>query len=250
MYSKIIPSVYITHQLFIRTGNRASERIAQTIHNFFIRKYTSCWVPDFKEDGLAGALSHPGRTTSNVVYIGPLSRFQKIPGIEKEIDILFCLSGPEPQRTIFEKLVLSQLNNYRGKALIVRGLPGHPEILPAPSPSVSSINHLGGPALNQAFEKSKMVISRSGYTTIMDLVQLGKRAILIPTPGQGEQEYLAKYLSEKKYFFSTEQKSFSLENALNQERDFSPAAPDLRAEEYKKVIDEFVLSLKTANFAS
>ncbi|HEV2830549.1 MAG TPA: glycosyl transferase family 28, partial [Hanamia sp.] len=78
MYSKKVPCIYITHQLFIKTGKPFTERVAQKIHHFFIKKYTQCWVPDFKENGLAGKLSHPGKIPSNVIYIGALSRFQPV----------------------------------------------------------------------------------------------------------------------------------------------------------------------------
>ncbi len=83
----------------------------------------------------------------------------------------------------------------------------------------------------------------------MDLIKLKKSAILVPTPGQTEQEYLANYLSEKKYFYSVEQQNFSLNNILKKAADFPFIYLNASSEEYKKVINEFVLSLKTGNFA-
>ena len=249
MHCKNVPCIYITHQLFIKTGKAFSEKIAQKIHNYFIRKYTSCWIPDFKENGLAGKLSHPEKIPSNVIYIGPLSRFDKLPDVEKIYDLLISISGPEPQRTIFENIILSQLKNYSGKALVIRGLPDEKGTLNPPNESIKIINHLPSHELNKAFEQTEMVISRSGYTTIMDLIKLKKSAILVPTAGQTEQEYLAKYLSEKKYFYSVEQQNFSLNTALNNVDDFPFIYLNRPSEEYKKTINEFVLSLKTGNFA-
>ena len=103
LYNKQIPCIYITHQLTIKTGNLFTEGIAQQIHYQFINKFNNCWVPDAEEKlNLAGSLSHPAILPKvPVTYIGCLSRFEK-----KEVDIVYdlciVLSGPEPQRTVFE----------------------------------------------------------------------------------------------------------------------------------------------------
>ena len=249
MYSKKIPSIYITHQLRIKTGNHSTEIIAQKIHYYFIKKYSQCWIPDNKETGLAGELSHPQIIPSNVIFIGPLSRFKPLPNIEKIYDLLITISGPEPGRTIFENKILHKLQSFPGKALLIRGLPS--DIYKLPSSDLLEIeNHLSAEELNKAFEQSKMVIGRSGYTTIMDLAALRKKAILIPTPGQTEQEYLAKYLFEKKYFFTADEENFSMEDALKKVSEFNFENIDVPLDEYKKPISEFVLSLKSGNFAS
>ncbi len=249
MYSNKIPSVYITHQLCIKTGNRLTEAIAQSIHYFFIKKYKYCWVPDFKENGLAGALSHPKKIPSNVVYIGPLSRFKPISNVEEIYDLLVTISGPEPQRTLFENQILKQLQTFSGKVFLIRGLPSESSIPAAFGGSIKTENHLPANELNKIIAQSKMIISRSGYTSVMDFALMKKKAILIPTPGQTEQEYLAKYLLEKRYFFSTKQKDFSVKNALENCESFSFKTIDLSDEKYKQVIGEFVLSLKCRNFA-
>lgn len=249
MYSKKIPSIYITHQLFIKTGNRFTERIAQKIHYYFIKKFTQCWVPDFKENGLAGKLSHPGKIPSNVIYLGALSRFQSLETIHKKYELLISISGPEPQRSIFENIILSQLHHFCGSVLLVRGLPSATETISSPNSSVKIINHLVAEEFNKALEQSEIVISRSGYTSIMDLVKLHKKAILIPTPGQTEQEYLAKYLFEKKIFYYMKQEKFSLNKALDKSSSFPFTHPHFSCDNYKNVINEFVGSLKTGNFA-
>lgn len=249
MFNKKIPSIYITHQLGIKTGNQSTEFIAQKIHYFFIKKYSQCWIPDNKENGLAGELSHPQKIPSNAIYIGPLSRFNPLPDIEKIYDLLVTISGPEPGRTIFENKILNQLQNFSGKVLLIRGLPSDDYNLPS-SDLLEIVNHLPAEELNKAIEQSKMLIGRSGYTTIMDMAALRKKAILIPTPGQTEQEYLAEYLFEKGYFFSTKEENFSIEDALKKASEFEFKIIDLPLNEYKKTIHEFVLSLKSGNFAS
>ena len=127
-------------------------------------------------------------------------------------------------------------------------MPDEKNILPG-TKSIKIINHLSSEDLNKAFQQSEMIISRSGYTTIMDLIKLKKNAILVPTPGQTEQEYLAKYLTEKKYFYSVEQEGFSLKDLLKDEGVFAFTNFDRPTDLYKEVINEFVLSIKTSNFA-
>ena len=248
-YNKRIPCVYITHQLYINTGNVFSEKIAQKIHYHFIKKYSNCWVPDFKENGLAGELSHPAGIPSNVLYIGPLSRFEKINAVPKIYNLLISLSGPEPQRTIFERMILTQLKTFRKKVLLVRGLPRQNKKPAADMESIEIVNHLSAEELNVAFQQAEIILSRSGYSTIMDLVKLGRNAILVPTPGQTEQEYLSDYLMDKKYFYSVRQNNFSLETTIDYAASFPFISPSFSVDHYKQVINEFVLSLKSGNFA-
>lgn len=242
LYHSKIPCVYITHQLLIKTGNAFSEIIAKRIHYYFIKKYKECWVPDFEKAGLAGELSHPKKLPGNVKYIGCLSRFEIIQA-EKKYDLLIMISGPEPQRTIFEQELLKELTSYPGKALFIRGLPGSNVELKNENESLEIKNHISSQELNEAIMQSDMVISRCGYTTVMDLIKLQKQAILIPTPGQTEQEYLAKYLLEKKMFYTTDQEGFSLQTALEQSKKNSSPINKYNMEQYKNVIHQFVQSL-------
>ncbi len=250
MFSKKIPSIYITHQLFIKTGNIFTENIAQRIHYHYIKKYKECWVPDYKEDGLAGVLSHPKRIPENVDYIGPLSRLTPLQNIEPIYDLLVLLSGPEPQRTIFENQVLAQLKKISGSIFLARGLPIEKDNLNLNSKSIKVVNHVGGEGLNKIISQSKLVVARCGYTTVMDLAAMKKPAILIPTPGQTEQEYLAEYLLKKKFFLTAPQEEFFLSDLLKKSAAFKYESVDFSFNEYKKAIGQFVLSLKKSNFAS
>lgn len=248
MYNRNIPCVYITHQLHIETGNRILNKIAGAIHYFFIKKYSQCWVPDFKENGLAGKLSHPDKIPKNVSYIGPLSRFKNLRASTVNFDLLISISGPEPQRTIFEKKILFQLKKFSGKAILVRGLPSDSKKIENFN-HVQIENHLSSDILNQAIQQSKIIISRGGYTSIMDLALLKKQAVLVPTPGQLEQEYLCRYLLSKKYFLAIQQEKFELEDALKKAAQFDFQPIDFSTEMYQKTINEFALSLKSTNFA-
>jgi uncharacterized protein (TIGR00661 family) len=249
MYHKSLPSIYITHQLLIKTGNSFTEKVLLKLHYYFIKKYSNCWVPDSKEKGLAGNLSHPINLPANTIYIGPLSRFKKKDNISIVYDILISISGPEPQRSVFEKIMLEQIKKTSKKILFVRGLPDENKGLINPSKNIKIANHFTAEELNMAFQQSEIVICRSGYTTIMDLIKINKRAVLIPTLGQTEQEYLANYLKEKKYFYSVDQNNFSFDKDINSAIYFSPPNEKIYMDEYKKVITEFVQSLKSVNFA-
>jgi predicted glycosyltransferase len=250
LFHSEIPSVYITHQLLIKTGNRFSEKIIQKIHGWIIKKYTHCWVPDFEgNENIAGELSHPTKSPANVKYLGCLSRLSFVLPPIKKYDLLLLLSGPEPQRTIFEKLLLSQLKNFDGKGMLVRGLPkideekkNEGQIFKASS-LLTIENHLSAAQLNEVILQSELVICRSGYTTIMDLIKIGKKAILVPTPGQTEQEYLADHLMKKKYFYFVTQQGFDLSDSLRLATDFNFVVPNFDMDQYKKVVNQFVQSL-------
>lgn len=250
LYTSLVPCVYITHQLHIKTGNFFTDKIASRVHRHFIRKYSLTWIPDFEKGGLAGELSHPKKLPEKSVYLGALSRFEPSESIQKKYDVLISLSGPEPQRTIFEERILSECSQIKGTVLLIRGLPGSPEPLHHSHKNLTAVNHLSASELNSALLQSNMIIARSGYTTIMDLVKLNKKAILVPTPGQTEQEYLADYLMAKKYFFSVTQRNLNLKDILEEAAGFDFLPIPQQEETYFKIISKFVASIKNSNFAS
>ena len=215
LYNKNVKCIFITHQLNIQTGNRFTNKIAQLINYKYINKFNECWVPDVVgENNLAGILSHPKKVpTTPIKYIGTLSRFTKAV-VEKNIDVAVILSGPEPQRTIFENIILQQTINSNLKIKIVRGLPSVENNLLVENKNICVENHLPKDALGLLIQSSKVVISRSGYSTVMDMAALQQAAIYVPTPGQTEQEYLAKYLAEKKYCIATTQAEFGFEKEV------------------------------------
>lgn len=205
--------IFITHQLYIKTENNFIEKITQKINYKYINQFNECWViDDVAENSLAGELAHPLKMpTIPVKYIGILSRFKK-DVITKSVDVVFLLSGPEPQRTIFENIILAQVKSLTLKIVLVRGLPAEPVKLI--HENVTCFNHLPASYLNELLLMSKIVIARSGYTTVMDLATLQLPAIFIPTPGQTEQEYLARYLAEKNYCITASQHNFDIQKEL------------------------------------
>jgi len=247
LWSDSIPSVFITHQLNIKTfSGKWTERISQRLNYKWINRFSECWVPDVEgEKNLAGELSHPKiKPKIPVHYLGAISRFENASGVTGEKDhLLVILSGPEPQRTILENKIINEVAHYPSTAVVVRGLPGSTNIIPSTG-MIKFYNHLPAQQLEVEIKKASWVISRSGYTTVMDLAKLQKRSILIPTPGQTEQEYLAEYLMDSKLAFSTPQKNFSLYLALNEASLFDYRLTSFdQPEKLRQTIKRFVTSL-------
>lgn len=216
LYHHSIPTVFITHQLLIKTGiGKWADRVLQKKNYKYINRFTKCWVPDNEINGLCGELSHPEKKPQTPVeYIGAVSRFFK-----KEISVLnkhllILLSGPEPQRTLLEEKIINEVSNYQGTATIVRGLPGEGNLIPSTN-MIKFYNHLATEDLNIEMQKAEYIIARSGYSTIMDIAALQKKSILIPTPGQTEQEYLSDLMKEKSWAVTFSQEEFDLVSSLN-----------------------------------
>lgn len=246
LYHSEIPAVFISHQLLIKTPfGGILEKCLQQLNYKYIRRYSACWIPDYAgNNNLSGILAHPKVLPPNTTYLGCLSRFVNRTGVEKQYDLLVLISGPEPQRSNLEKMVLEQVKSLPISALIVSGKPGTPEKQQI-TPRIQQVNHLNANELNEAMLASGMVLSRSGYTTLMDLVKLNKKAILIPTPGQSEQEYLGKFLMEKGYFYNISQDKFNLTEALAAAASFpfKSFEHEEDMEQYKPIVQKFVKSL-------
>ena len=160
--------------------------------------------------------------------------------------LLILLSGPEPQRTIFETILLQELKNYKGPVVLVRGLPGEAKQLRLPS-NISVYNHLAAEELNQKMNEAYVVISRCGYSTVMDLTVLRKKSILVPTPGQTEQEYLARHLMQNNFALCIDQKKFRLRTAIDLSTHFNYQLENFPVEnDLDKAVDDFVALVKAS----
>jgi len=193
LFHSNIPCVIISHQLNVLSGNTTF--LTSKMHMRFIKKYTECWVPDLEErPNLSGKLGHVKANNIKIRYIGILSRFKKRK-VAIDNDILIVLSGPEPQRTLLEEILIENLKNVPKKTILVRG---KVEDIQTTSKigNITVHNFKKAKALEDLILKSETIIARSGYTTLMDLAKLDKNALLIPTPGQTEQEYLALRLEK------------------------------------------------------
>ncbi len=192
-----IPSVIISHQLKVYSGS--TTWLTTKLHQKFIAKYNECWVPDYpNRPYLSGRLGHLRRTKLHLKYIGVLSRFE-IREEPLKYDVLVLLSGPEPQRSMLEKKILKEFKDYDGKVVLVRGLIDAKDNIDNHS-NMLVYNYLTAKPLEALILQSEIIVARSGYTTLMDLSKLNKKAFFIPTPGQSEQQYLARRL--KRYLIA------------------------------------------------
>lgn len=205
VFSKDVDSVYITHQLNIKAGMLSF--LVNNFHHFFIKKHKECWVPDEVGSMFSGELSMSKKIKST--YIGMLSRLNKreIPTV---YNVMILLSGIENQRNQLELTIASELSNYKGNVLLVRGTfkpcdCKYPE-------NITVVDYMLTEELEKAINQSETIVVRSGYSSVMDMAVLEKKVLYIPTPGQTEQEYLAKYLEAQNLGKSCAQKSFSIKN--------------------------------------
>lgn len=215
-WSKQVHSVFITHQLHIQVPRiwKWTTPIINLFNHSYIKKYDEVWVPDIEnEPSLSGKLSHPALKGTSTKYIGHLSRFQSDNQdvTEKTNKFLVILSGPEPQRTIFEEIVLKQARQTSDNILILRAKPDSNDLLRDVPENVSMFNHVDDEMFLQLVNSAEIIVCRGGYSSLMDLAALGRKAFLVPTPGQTEQEYLARHLSKTEGWSWCRQSEFRLD---------------------------------------
>lgn len=205
-----------------------------------INRFDCRWIPDFPDArSMAGILAEKGSRAGKheIHYIGWLSRFTYRPSMPASYDVTLILSGPEPQRTLLEQMVLPQLQASDLRYRVVRGIPSATET--SDDPNV--VNFMGADELQLCIEASEVIIARSGYSTVMDMYALGKKVIFIPTPGQTEQEYLARRFQSKGIAFYMDQEEFNLTTAIRESRQYSgftpPEGHDLLAESVTRILE-------------
>lgn len=250
LYSSLVPCVLLTHQLHILSGMGSwVDAQVQRWHYQYIEQFNQCWVVDVQEDnGLSGVLAHPKRLPAiPTKYIGLLSQCaeQQHTVAEQTNYLLFLLSGAEPQRSILSDILWQQALAYEGNIIFVAGsiaaaipkhIPGHIQYIPLAT----------GATLIALINGADYVICRSGYSSIMDLAALHQKAILVPTPGQTEQEYLARQLHQAGQFLTADQHQFQLKRIMKEARAFAfqQKITDLSFVQFKKVVDHFIATLK------
>lgn len=245
-WTKLVPTVFITHQVNIQMP--FALKWMQGIINYFnywqIKKFNQCWIPDFPENRLTGKLTEPGKLP--VKFIGMLSRFSKTTsGASQIYDYLALVSGPEPQRTIFEQKIRLCFSELNGRKILVRGLPGMGEEIVKLN-DWDEVCHLTAEKLQSIIEQSVLVICRSGYSSVMDLAALSKKALFVPTPGQTEQEYLSEQLMQKRIAYSVRQDSFSNTDLLLA-KGYTGFTQDFSMDLLKREINNLVKERSTIN---
>ena len=231
-----VRSMVMTHQLHLPIDNALQRRFANAINHGLLGGFDEVVVPDFDASAkrLAGPMSAPlGRMP--VRYIGPVSRFANAsPVAEDTVDsppyaCVFMLSGPEPARTRFEETLLKQIQ-FSGlensRCLLVRGLPDAVSTQRATAKgagaSIEQVNFLGTGALRRVLAKAERIVCRPGYTTVMDLACLRRKAVYVPTPGQPEQAWLGRSLAAQGRGICMEESELVLAKALEQLDQLAP----------------------------
>ncbi len=223
LYSSYVPTVLITHQLALQIPmwcSFATPFVQKALYKY-INSFDECWVPDLPEENssLAGRMSHPSKLPkSKVYYIGWLSRFNNLTAdaafIKRNQTIMISLSGPEPQRTLLESKILQQIAQVDKPIVLVRGLPGITQNLPE-SKNMKVFNHLATSEMANLMQTCRLLICRSGYSTLMDAFTLNTPLACVPTPGQTEQEYLADKLAKAGRAAQQHQSNFNLKALID-----------------------------------
>jgi UDP-N-acetylglucosamine transferase subunit ALG13 len=243
LYHSAIPNVIMTHQIAPQSGlGISADKIVASLHAKRLKRFNECWIVDVEgTPNLAGRLSHPQTKPNNGKYIGLLTQLEQTPTSEDHL--LVMLSGPEPQRTILSDLLWKQLKSYDGKIVFVEGseIKKHSEI----PEHIEYHQRITADVLTPIIAKASIIICRSGYSTLMDLIALQKKAIIIPTPGQTEQEYLGKHLHNEGVFFCAEHENLYIGNALEKAKSFpfNTIALSNAYEQHKPVIDNWLEKL-------
>lgn len=239
-YQDNVPSFFITHQVRFITPClfRPFEFTGALFNRHYHRKYSAILIPDFSRNGeglLTGRLS---RTASDLDYryLGILSSISRKP-VKKDIDYFFSVSGPEPQRTIFEKILRYQVNSLPGQKVMALGKPESRKI-EKPHSDLTIYHHLSREKMEEMMNRSKFIISRPGYSTLMELAELHKKCLLVPTPGQTEQLYLARRFQHSGWFYSVPQDKMDLSRDITIALNFSGFPFAMQTSDSLKVMDD------------
>jgi UDP-N-acetylglucosamine transferase subunit ALG13 len=203
-YSKNCPSVYLSHQLRPQAG--MATPLAAAMHKRYYRKFNAIWLPDHANRSLSVKLSSTKQSIQTIGYLSALKLQKEL----RETKIVILLSGLEPQRSILEQKLFEQANFLPEGSILVRGINGScPDRF---KKRFKIYDRLGSEDLSRIISQANLVISRSGYSSLMDYLTLGKKALIIPTPGQSEQEYLANTHGAGPYFHAVSQQDLNLEH--------------------------------------
>lgn len=235
-------SIFMTHQLnVLLPQSKLLERSTNWMNHLFINKFNHVIIPDYANQLMSGALTntHIFKQKNKLNYIGNLSRLEKTEGIIKHNKILVLLSGPEPQRSMLEAKIVQQAKALNEQFIILQA---KPELeMQNTDGNIEFISHLNAFELAYQMLAAEIIISRTGYSTVMDLIKLALDAILIPTPGQTEQEYLGDYYAKQNLFQIEHQETFDLKNSILQYRTNKLGErPKVNSYLYKEVLSKLL----------
>lgn len=207
------PSVFLCHQVYIHADNRLMRLLMNGVNGLMLYFAKEIWVPDMPDyPSLGGKLTHtPGKSVSKKIkYIGPQTNLN-LPESESMSsgNLLILLSGPEPQRSLLENQITKLLPDLdqRVNVCLIRGSKSGTTL----SIDLARIIDLADRSVVAAeVAKATAIVCRSGYSTLMDLASYKGKVLYIPTPGQTEQEYLARLHADEQRKFAVNQSELSL----------------------------------------
>ncbi len=217
VYSNKIPSYFISHQLRFSMPRYLYpfEMMTMPFNSFFHSKFKGVIVPDIKpkseSQNLSGKLcsSSVNATNCRVYYAGILTSTKKM-ALDRDLDFLAIASGPEPQRTRLEEIILKQVQKLPGEKVVLLGSP-QKEFHKKLDEHTAVHSYVSTEEKTALMNRAKFVIARSGYTTMMELAELETgHGLFTPTPGQTEQEYLSRYYARQGWFLSRNQYKLNL----------------------------------------
>jgi hypothetical protein len=238
-HSPWTPSFILSHQIaFIPPkGLREASWLTENVNIAALRKFDCLFIPDYPWPSLnlAGHLAHsPNLHRCRHRYIGILSSYLRL-DLARDIDYLFVISGYLLEhKESFVRDLLEQAASLPGRKVFVLGVTESDDDLYRRFRREDLEIHpmASGTLRQELFNRARVIVSRAGYSTVMDLVEHGKLALLIPTPNQTEQEYLAYHLSSQHYFAVRSQHSgFVLAPALHACEQTRPVQPPWKTEE-------------------
>jgi len=246
IYSADTPSFILSHQIRLKVPRWAApwEMATEAWARSHLKHFTRVIVPDYDgEPNLSGHLSHDLRfwPEGSLYYAGQLSTVRAT-GTQQDIAVFISISGPEPQRTLLEQIIRQEAPalEKRGKVVITCGKPEAADT----GASGGRLEYFGFLPFDQQQEmmnRANIVVSRSGYTTVMELAELGRRALYIPTPGQTEQEYLSRFYREQHMYYSVSQDKLDLAADLDRAAEFPGfKAPRSTQQNVEKLYDELL----------
>ena len=238
-----IPSVFVGHQLNIKVPGLLISKAVNYQNHKLLAKFDSIWVPDTNSpDNLSAELSRDFKH-SNIRFIGSLSRLN--PDVEPQMGykIVAVLSGPEPQRTYFEKILTAQLIEMDIPSLLIRGILKKEDDVQFGKLRIK--NFADENEMASLIKGAELFISRSGYSTIMDLAKLKSGPLLlVPTPGQTEQEYLANRFSNNGAALSQQQNKLNIKFAWENRTMLSGLYADSTNTLLKEALNDFLDTIK------
>ena len=232
LHNRNTPCVILTHQTEIRVpGSGLLQKMVNFGNHRLLKRFQEVWIPDDENRSLSGDLSQ--HTLRNVRHLGNISRLDNQLDKTFKLNVLFMLSGPEPQRTLFEQEILD-LDLKGLEIALVRGCPSEETTITHNDWKIYP--HLPYDQLSEHVKNADLIVCRSGYSTIMDLFHLGKRALLVPTPGQTEQIYLADYHARKHGFKTCHQGALHEMPASFWEEALPPLEPEFMVQSRLQVV--------------